>query len=334
MKAANGIAVVAHSGKTLGGGLGELRRRLARAGHPRPLWYEVPKSRKARKAVRRAVRKGAKLIFVWGGDGMVQRCIDALAGTKNIELAIVPAGTANLLATNLGIPRDVARAVDIGLHGTRGRFDVGVMNGERFTVMAGTGFDAIMIRAATGAGKKRLGRLAYLRAGLEAMKARAVRMTIRVDGVRWFEGKASAALVGNVGKVMGGFAVFPEASAGDGRLDLGVVTAGSAWQWLRVLSRIARGRVDGSPFVKLTRGKKIVVELARKLPCELDGGVRPAVKKLKVRVKAGAITIRVPPVSNRARRRARPARDRRGAADRTALHDGSSDDRAQVESDF
>src|SRR5678816_4744891 len=102
------VAVVAHSGKKLGGGLSELRRVLVRAGHPRPIWYEVPKSRKAPRAVRRAVKKGARLIFVWGGDGMVQRCIDALAGFKKVEMAILPAGTANLLATNLGIPKDIA----------------------------------------------------------------------------------------------------------------------------------------------------------------------------------------------------------------------------------
>jgi YegS/Rv2252/BmrU family lipid kinase len=293
MAARRRIAVVAHSGKTLGGGLAELRRRLAGAGHPRPLWYEVPKSRKARKAVRRAVREGAKLIFVWGGDGMVQRCIDALAGTKDVELAIVPAGTANLLATNLRIPPDIAGAVRVGLHGRGRSLDVGVMNGERFAVMAGTGFDAIMIREADTVGKKRLGRVAYLRGGLKAMKARAVRMTVRVDGARWFHGQASSLLIGNVGTVTGGFAVFPEASTDDGALEVGVVTAQSAWQWLRVLSRVARGRADRSPLVELTRGKKIVVELARKLPYQLDGGVRPPAKRLKIRVKPGAIVVRV-----------------------------------------
>src|SRR3954451_5214508 len=119
------VAVVAHSGKKLGGGLGELRRALAKAGYRRPIWYEVPKSRKAPKAVRRAVKKGAKLIFVWGGDGMVQRCIDALAGKKKVEIAILPAGTANLLATNLGIPRQVAKAVQIGFDRARQKRDGG-----------------------------------------------------------------------------------------------------------------------------------------------------------------------------------------------------------------
>lgn len=292
--AKNRLAVVAHAGKTLGGGLSELRRILARAGHRKPLWYEVSKSRKAPKAVRRAVKEGARLIVVWGGDGMVQRCVDALAGTKKVDIAIVPAGTANLMATNLGIPRDIGPAVEIGLHGARRKVDVGVINGERFAVMAGAGFDAIIMRKVDSAGKKRLGRLAYFRTSVQAMRAKAVRMKVRVDGASWFDGKASAVLLGNVGTVTGGFKVFPDASDQDGLLEVGVVTAQSVWQWLRVLSRVANGRPERSPFVEMTRGKKIVVRLSRPLDYELDGGARGRAKRLKLRVVKGGITVRVP----------------------------------------
>ena len=64
--------------------------------------------------MRRAVARGAEVIFAWGGDGLAQRCIDTLAGT-DATLAIVPAGTANLLASNLGIPQEIRAAVEIGL---------------------------------------------------------------------------------------------------------------------------------------------------------------------------------------------------------------------------
>ena len=101
------VAVVAHAGKTLGGGLSELRRVLADAGVDDPLWFEVPKSKYAPKCVQRALDDGADLLFVWGGDGMVQRCIDAV-GDAPVPLAILPAGTGNLLARNLGIPIDLA----------------------------------------------------------------------------------------------------------------------------------------------------------------------------------------------------------------------------------
>ncbi|HET7513538.1 MAG TPA: diacylglycerol kinase family protein, partial [Gaiella sp.] len=143
------VAVVAHAGKSIGGGLDELRRELRRAGVDDPYWSEVPKSRFAPERVERALADGAELVFVWGGDGMVQRCVDVLAGS-GATLAIVPAGTANLFATNLGIPKDIAQAVEIGLRGRKRTLDVGKLNGERFAVMAGAGLDARMIEDADG----------------------------------------------------------------------------------------------------------------------------------------------------------------------------------------
>ncbi len=110
------VAVIAHAGKTIGGGLEELRRELRHAGVEDPYWSEVPKSKYAPERVERALGEGAELVFVWGGDGMVQRCVDVLAGS-GATMAIVPAGTANLFASNLEIPQDIAEAVEIGLGG-------------------------------------------------------------------------------------------------------------------------------------------------------------------------------------------------------------------------
>ena len=287
------VAVVIHAGKTFGGGLEELRKVLAEAGHSKPLWYEVRKSREAPKAVRKAVKQGAKLVFVWGGDGMVQRCIDALHGSE-VPIAILPAGTGNLLATSLGIPKDVAEATEIGLHGEHRTLDLGVMNGERFAAMAGTGFDAIMVNDTDSDEKEKLGRVAYLRSSLKAMRAKSVRMRIRLDGEVWFRGKASCVLIGNIGTVTGGLEVFADASPSDGELDLGVVTAKNAWQWVRVFSEMAMGRSDESHLIEKGRGKRIDVKLKRKRIYELDGGARPRTRRLKVRIEAGSITICVP----------------------------------------
>jgi diacylglycerol kinase (ATP) len=287
------VAVVAHQGKSLGGGLAELRTTLRDAGVGEPLWYEVSKSRKAPKRALRAVKEGADLVFVWGGDGMVQRCADALAGS-GVTIAILPAGTANLLASNLGIPKDLAEAVEIGLHGRSRPLDLGVANGERFAVMAGAGFDARMIRDADGSMKDRFGRAAYVWTGAKAMRGTPTRMKIRVDGEAWFTGKASCVLIGNVGTITGGLEVFNDAQPDDGWLELGVVTAKGAVQWLRVLGRMAAGQTDKSPLTQTTRGRKIDVALDRKTPYELDGGDRPPASKLKVRIEPGAIVVRVP----------------------------------------
>ena len=111
------VAVVAHSGKMLGG-LHELRCVLAEFGVRKPVWAEVDQSRKAPKRVRAALDAGVDLVIVWGGDGMVQQCVGVLAGT-DVPMAILAAGTANLLATNLAIPSDIADAVKTALHGVR-----------------------------------------------------------------------------------------------------------------------------------------------------------------------------------------------------------------------
>jgi len=281
------VGVVVNKGKTFGGGLKELRRTLADNGHAKPIWYEVAKSRNAGKAVRRAVKDGATLLFVWGGDGMVQRCIDAVRGL-DVAIAILPAGTGNLLATDLGIPKDIRKAIDIGLNGERRKLDVGIVNGERFAAMAGTGFDAIMIRETTDAAKKDLGRLAYFRSGVKAMLAGRVRMRIRVDGATWFKGKASCALVGNIGRITGGVPVFSDASPFDGELDLAVVTAKNFWEWMRVLFDVK--------LVERTRAKKISIKLEKKRRYELDGSMRPKTRRLKIRIEPGAVTVCVPKV--------------------------------------
>jgi diacylglycerol kinase (ATP) len=288
------VAVVAHSGKTLGGGLSELRRVLAAEGVHDVLWYEVAKSRKAPAQVRRARDKGADLVFAWGGDGMVQRCVDVLAGSS-VSLAIIPAGTANLFATNLGIRKNIKEAVAVGLRGERRRLDVGSFNGERFVVMAGAGFDAAMIRDAGNGGlKERLGRVAYVWSGLENLRSKPFRATIKVNGIEWYRGSASCILVGNVGKLFGGVEVFEDAQPDDGELELGVVTAEGLLEWARVLARTAVGTASKSPFARTTTARSVKVTLNRKILYELDGGDRTTVKAFKVKVEPSAITVCVP----------------------------------------
>jgi YegS/Rv2252/BmrU family lipid kinase len=291
------VAVVAHRRKTMGGGLDELRRRITDRGIDELLWYEVPKSKKAPKQVAKAVRAGVDLIVVWGGDGIVQRSIDVLArekGGAKIPLAIMPAGTGNLLAGNLGIPEDLPRAVEIAFAGGRRRIDLGRLNGEHFAVMAGIGFDGAMISDADRDLKARLGKLAYVWAGIRHVNGEAPRAKVKVDGTTWFDDEASCVLVGNVGTITGGIRAFDDAKPDDGWLDVGVATAQGAVQWARALGTMAVGRSDHSPFVRMTRARRVDVKLASKLEYELDGGAREAVKRLSVTVAPAAVTVCVP----------------------------------------
>jgi diacylglycerol kinase (ATP) len=289
------VAVVAHTGKTLGGGLDELRRLLTGDQIGELDWAEVPKSRKAPAKVRHALHSEPDLLVIWGGDGMVQRCVDVLAAEgSDVPVAIIPAGTANLFATNLGIPHDLPQAVRVALRGGRRRIDAGRFNGEHFAVMAGVGFDADMIDEADGALKARLGRLAYLWTGAHALDTPPVRVRIKLDGAVWFEGDASCVLIGNVPKVFGPVEVFEDATPDDGWLDVGVATAQGAGQWARTLARVVTGPSDRSPYVRTAQARRISVRLAEPMRYELDGGSRSRIKRIKARVVPGAVTVCVP----------------------------------------
>jgi diacylglycerol kinase family enzyme len=142
--------------------------------------------------------------------------------------------------------------------------------------------------------EERLGRLAYVRSSIGAIKAARRTMKIKVDGRVWFEGKASCVLFGNVGTITGGLKVFPDARPDDGLLEIGVVTARSAAEWLRVLSRVIRHNPDQSPMVRMTRGRTATVRLDRSARYELDGGPRTKADKLEVHIDPGVLWVCVP----------------------------------------
>jgi diacylglycerol kinase family enzyme len=101
-------------------------------------------------------------------------------------------------------------------------------------------------------------------------------------------------LLGNVGRITGGIPAFDDAEPDDGFLEIGVATAGGALEWARTLGRVAVGRSERSPFVRITRGRKIDLKLSTPMRYELDGGDRGTVRRVKVRVVPGGLTVRVP----------------------------------------
>jgi diacylglycerol kinase (ATP) len=287
------VGVIAHPKKTLGDGLPALRASLAAHGIKDPAWREAPTGDSVPKLVAELVDEGIDLLFVWGGDGTVQQCIAAV-GTAPVALAIMPAGTANLLASNLGIPTDLEAAVDIGLSGQRRKLDLGAVNDERFSVMAGIGFDALVIREADAGLKDKLGRLAYVASGVGGVGRDAVPARVTIDGRPWFEGPSTCVLVGNMGRLFGGLTAFPGADAGDGLLNVGVVTADSAVDWARTLGAALTGDAAASPFVETTTAARVEVHLDEALPYELDGEARPETRHLTFDVQPAAVTVCAP----------------------------------------
>ena len=292
------VAVIAHQGKSFGGGLPELRRILERRRVHDLRWREVPKSRKAPKQVREALEWGAELIFLWGGDGLAQRSIDALDGA-DVPIALLPAGTANLLASSLGIPKTVDGAVDVGLRGERRRIDVGRINGEVFAVMAGAGLDAQMIADADGTLKDRLGRFSYIWTGLRNLRAEPFTATVSVEGERWYRGEANCVLVGNVGKLFAGLELFEDSHDDDGLLEVGVLAGTGAVATMRTMARVAVKTVDDAAHARTTKASRVKVRFDRKVLYEVDGGDREKVRSLKIRVIPQGLVVCVPPAPAR-----------------------------------
>ena len=258
-----------------------------------PLWFEVPKSKRAPKRVRKAMDAGADLVLVWG-DGMVQRCVDALAGS-DVALGVCPRA-----------PPTCSRPT-WGSHGTSpapcaSRY-AGCARVSTWAASTASGSrswpasaSTLMIRDADAGLKDRIGKLAYVVTGASGIRADPFRARIKIDRTSWFDGDVSSVLVGNVGTIMGGIEAFDDARPDDGVLEIGVVTADGAVEWARTLGRAAVGTTARSPFVQTVSGRRVRIKLDREMPYELDGGTarRPA---LKVDVEAAAVTVCVPPGS-------------------------------------
>jgi diacylglycerol kinase (ATP) len=287
------VAVVVHRKKVRGKALAAVRKALEAAGHPDPLWYEVPKSRKARKKAKEAAKAGADVVFAWGGDGTVQRCVDALAG-RDVALAVIPAGTSNLLASALEIPEDVEEAVRIGLDGERRTLDTGTVNGEHFAVVAGAGLDALLVRDADSELKDTFGRAAYVYTGVRHVGVRSVAVEIDLDGDQVFSGRSTSVLIGNTRGAVGGMEVFESSEPDDGVLEVGIVTAEGPIEWLRTIARAVVGSAEDSPFLRTARARSVVIRFEEPVPYELDGGDREPVRTLEVDVHPGSITVCVP----------------------------------------
>ena len=252
-----------------------------------------------RETVAGAVAAGAPLVVVLGGDGSQREAAGALAGT-GVPLGIVPAGTANLFAASVGIPRRPEDAVRAIAAGTVRALDLGATRAlsggpspgiapATVLVAMGTGFDA-RVMANTGHGaKRRLGTLAYFATGLrELPRARPFGVELEIDGVR-HETAALAVLVANTGQLLPGLlgprlAVDPS----DGLLDVLVVRGAGPFSGLRSgLLHLVRGREDTAvaDWGARIRGRSIRLWSDPPQPVEIDGDV----------VGAGAFEVEVRP---------------------------------------
>lgn len=285
------IAVVANPA-----GANGQAKRLRRAMESRHItgdWFETTKEDPGVGQARRATASGAGVVLACGGDGTVRACIEGLAGS-DATLAVMPAGTGNLLATNLAVPDGADDVLDSILEGQTTRIDIGRANGEAFAVMAGVGLDARVMRDTGRSAKDRFGVLAYVVEGLRHLSDPPVPCRVRVDGEAVFTGEAATVLVGNLGEVQSGVSLFPDSSPTDGKLDVLVIEADSPRDWLTAVWEIVTGRQGDSAPTHRFSGESIVVDLERPTPYELDGEPRLATDRISFDCTPAALAVAVP----------------------------------------
>jgi len=287
-------AVVVNPSKVvdLDGRRAEICAALATAGWPEPLWLPTTPEDPGRGQTRQAVRDGVDVVFACGGDGTVMACATELAGT-GVALAVLPSGTGNLLAANLGLPGDVAAAVAVATGGTRRRIDVGACDEHCFTVMAGMGFDAAMLAASPDGLKARLGWPAYVVGGLRRLRDRPMRVRVRLDGGEALRRRARTVLIANVGRLQGGIELLPGAQPDDGLFEVAILSPRHLRDWFALAIAVLHRR-PRVPRMETFSATRVEVLSNRPQPREVDGDVIAPGPLLRVVLRPAALTLCVP----------------------------------------
>ncbi|MGW2822765.1 diacylglycerol kinase family protein [Streptomyces sp. NPDC001443] len=290
-----------------------LRQVLERHGHLAPAFVETTADDPGGGQTADAVREGATLVVVCGGDGTLRAAADVLAGS-GVPLALVPCGTGNLLARNLGLPPTPADALDAALRGTPHHIDLGRVEGDglastHFTAMSGAGLDAAMVQRANANSriKSLLGWPAYVLAALRVLRTPRTGLSVRLDGAPALRRTARMVLVGNIATVQGGVPLLPGARPDDGRLNLLILDPRGLGGWAAAVRALLRRGTSGSPSTAVPGSRArdgVPVEyftfrraefaFDAPQPRELDGDSVAAGRRLTAEVRPGALTMLLP----------------------------------------
>ena len=274
--------------------LSRVAGRAAELGLPVPRLVPTTQDDPGEGQAREAAASGARLLLVAGGDGTVRAAAQGLAGS-GVPLGILPQGTGNLLARNLGIPQDDDEALDVALTGDDRTIDLGRLDdGTAFAVMAGTGFDARMMRDAPEGLKGVLGWPAYLVGGARGMRRSRVHVQVALDGGAPRTAVVRTVLVGNVGRLQGGLQLLPDAQPDDGALDVALVAPRNPKDWVVLIGRALTRRHRPDRRLELLRGREIRVVTRRTEPRQVDGDLIDDGRGFTAVVEPGALVVRVP----------------------------------------
>lgn len=268
---------------------------------------------------RKALEDGVDAVMVAGGDGTVRAVAEAVAGT-GVPLTILPTGTGNLLARNLGLPLEKrSELIHATFDGETATIDIGIAAMRRadgshaehaFVVMGGMGLDATMIANTRPQLKKSVGWVAYVDGAARSLvTSRPFRLMYQVHGRRLHHTRVHSVVFANCGSLPAGIELIPEASITDGELDVALFQPHSPLGWLLVWRRVAW---DNSVLRRFRAGRRILryrtpdsavlyargpgIDLASDdpRPVELDGDEFGEAVHMSCRIEPGALRVTLP----------------------------------------
>jgi diacylglycerol kinase (ATP) len=244
----------------------------------------------ARELAKAAVRRGARLVLAWGGDGTINEVVSALA-FDDVPLGIVPAGSGNGLARELGVHPRPERAIADALQAVPRAMDLGEIDGRLFANVAGIGFDAhIASRFATAT---RRGFVGYAGITVRALRSYAPQhYRISVDGVETSH-RAILVTIANSAQFGNNARIAPGARVDDGELDLVVVEERSRIATICQVPRLFNGTASRIRGCTIRRIRAVTIESEQPMAYHVDGEPIAGGTRLKARIHPGALMIAV-----------------------------------------
>jgi diacylglycerol kinase (ATP) len=257
-----------------------LRRRIGGAFAERSAPFDLVTTEYAGHAsvlAREAATLGYRAVAVCGGDGTLAEAATGLAGSA-VPLAIIPRGTGNQVAQNLGIPLALRHAIDVAVHGRPVGIDLGSTGGRAFMLVAGAGFDADVMRTATRSLKERWGFGAYIYAAVkESLSAAPCRFHITADG-REIDVEAVSVMVANVGELFARWlplrmplAERPMSAWNDGLFDVVIIAPRNPHDVAALFWQAAKRRLNGSDRVVHFQAREITIHADPPIAVQIDG---------------------------------------------------------------
>lgn len=226
----------------------------------------------AERLAREAASSGIGLVLAGGGDGTVNEIVNGLAGVARPPMiGVLPLGTANVLARELGLPLGVGAAATALAKGRPRTVHLGLVNGRRFVMMAGVGFDARVVAAVRPEMKSRFGRLAYAATTAELWaRGQPARYKLDIGGL---SEEVGSVIVANGRHYAGGFVACPDADLYRPELALCVLRSSDRGGLLATALALGVGQILWAPGVRHLVTPSLYVDGPSDEPVQADGDI-------------------------------------------------------------